>query len=452
MITLFFSLALLASPLVAHSAPRSWQKHLPTMDERAQQASPWLRTLIHMHSIHSHDACDKKPQKNGNPNERCLEDFRRGLCREHVDLVFITEHRKSLAEISFQDMIPIRDNDRLLLEGGKVIGTEHTCPDGHKVTMYQGSENSMMALGLTRHPEPVPGSTLEQTYNALTPEAAASFRQAGGIVGMSHAEEKEKDIGLLRQIRPEVIEAYNLHANLLQTVKPKVRVGRTLETLVEVLSFISNPLVEPDLIFHAFFSENQPSLRKWSQLAMDGEVTGIAGTDAHQNAFPIKMWDVERVDSYRRSIRWFSNWIKAPKQPTRLQALDALKAGRSLVVFETLGDPLGFDFWATSAQGTHLMGDKISWNSVGGAGLTLNVRIPPQAQSQVKVQILKATDEGWVPVAQSNHQDLSYQPTEPGAYRAELRMIPRHLRRHLRTKGYLIREMPWVYSNAIYVR
>lgn len=452
--------ALFVTPLLVSapaSAGGSWQKHLPPIATRPTGGgSPWLRTLIHMHSVYSHDACDKKPFKNGFPNERCLEDFRKALCEEHVDLVFITEHRDELITIPMAEMIPAREDDRMLVENGSVVGAEHTCADGHRVTMFMGAENTMMPLGLTRHPELVPGLNLEQTYNALSPEAAQRFRDAGAIVAMSHAEEEKKSIEVLRAIRPELIEAYNLHANLIQDAYPKRRYGKVLKTVAEALSFITNPLVEPDLIFHAFFKENDKALKKWGQLAADYEVTGIAGTDAHQNALPFNMWDGQRVDSYRRSVRWFSNWVRLPQAPTRLQALDALKSGRSMVVFETLGDPAGFDFSGRSRMGTHAMGDRIDWASVStpasGGGLTLRIAQPASKPSPVTTRLLRATSEGWVQIAESQDEVLEFEVREPGAYRAELWMNPAHLKKHLTGKRHLVKPMPWVYSNPIYVR
>ncbi len=433
-------------------AATAWQKHLAPIGNRPAEPAPWLRTLVHMHSVHSHDACDKKPEKNGNPNERCLEDFRKALCEEHVDLVFLTEHRDALAFIPFAEAIPVREQDRLLVEGGAVVGTEHTCSDGHRVTLFTGSENSLMAVGLTRHPDPLPGKDLEATYNDRSPEAAQKFREAGALVAINHAEDPDNSLELLRAIRPEMIEAYNLHANLVQDIEPKRRYGSALKSVLEALSFITSPLLEPDLIFHAFFKENPVALEKWGQLATEMDVTGVAGTDAHQNAMPFKMWDGDRVDSYRRSVRWFSNWVKAPESPTRPVALEALRRGKSMVVFETLGSPLGFEFTAESSRGSVAMGDRIEWRSLAGSPLTIRASLPLVRHSPVTLRLLKASSTGWDLVAESHEKALEHVVTSPGAYRAELWMKPTHLKRHLLGKGYLIKPMPWVYSNPIYVR
>ena len=68
-------------------------------------------------------------------------------------------------------------------------------------------------------------------------------------------------------------------------------------------------------------------------------------------------------------------------------------------------------------------------------------------------RILRATAQSWVEVASASG-DLRFRPSEPGAYRAEIRMRPRHLRQAL--GDYDARaidgDMVWVYANPIYIR
>ncbi len=48
------------------SPTRGWQKTLPPV---SSLLSDYKRTIIHIHSVYSHDACDNKPFLNGVPNE-----------------------------------------------------------------------------------------------------------------------------------------------------------------------------------------------------------------------------------------------------------------------------------------------------------------------------------------------------------------------------------------------
>ncbi len=65
----------------------------------------------------------------------------------------------------------------------------------------------------------------------------------------------------------------------------------------------------------------------------------------------------------------------------------------------------------------------------------------------------KARDGGWDEVARPTGASLEFTVTEAGAYRAEVRMVPRHLRpwanQHLE---FFRLERPWVMSSALYVQ
>jgi hypothetical protein len=69
----------------------------------------------------------------------------------------------------------------------------------------------------------------------------------------------------------------------------------------------------------------------------------------------------------------------------------------------------------------------------------------------ITARILHADAGEWVEVASAS-EDLDYQAVLPGAYRAEVRIVPRHLRAWLgpNPDKYLV-EYVWIYSNPIYV-
>lgn len=67
------------------------------------------------------------------------------------------------------------------------------------------------------------------------------------------------------------------------------------------------------------------------------------------------------------------------------------------------------------------------------------------------MKLYRARNLGWDEVA-SGPGSLTFAPTQPGAYRAEVRIVPAHLKRWIGAKGaWLKAERPWVYSNPIYV-
>jgi hypothetical protein len=185
------------------------------------------------------------------------------------------------------------------------------------------------------------------------------------------------------------------------------------------------------------------------------------GTDCHRNTFPALLADGERVDSYRRMMIWFSNHLLV--RPIDGGGFDdralkeALKAGRLYGVFEVLGFPVGFDYRAEAAGLVHEMGEEVALADhpvLIAARPRLRDPDPKAAAPLITTRILRATDHGFEELASSTTADVSFMPTAPGAYRAEVRITPHHLAAYL--GGYTgtidVRDFPWVYSNPIYVR
>jgi hypothetical protein len=71
---------------------------------------------------------------------------------------------------------------------------------------------------------------------------------------------------------------------------------------------------------------------------------------------------------------------------------------------------------------------------------------------ELTLRILRSTPTGGEVVAEGEGETLEYLAAEPGAYRAEVRMVPHHARPFLAAEAdALIREVPWIYSNPVYV-
>jgi hypothetical protein len=82
---------------------------LPPPPDATQLAAPpgytFARGLIHMHSVHSHDACDGDPKPGGLPNAPCLADLRAAVCRSRLDYMLLTDHPESFADVSFEEAV-----------------------------------------------------------------------------------------------------------------------------------------------------------------------------------------------------------------------------------------------------------------------------------------------------------------------------------------------------------
>jgi hypothetical protein len=207
--------------------------------------------------------------------------------------------------------------------------------------------------------------------------------------------------------------------------------------------------------------EDPRYLERWGTvLAAGKQLVTTMGTDCHRNTFVAPMQDGERVDSYRRLMLWFSNHLLI--RPDEDGSWDdrhvkqALRSGRLYGAFEMLGYPAGFDYFAHTPSGTTEMGGVVMHEE----NPTLHVSLPQlrgfdgsKQAPQIQMRILRAVEGGFEEVV-SGASDLDYQPTLPGAYRAEVRMIPYHLRDYMSTDAEILlaHDYAWIYSNAIHVR
>lgn len=68
------------------------------------------------------------------------------------------------------------------------------------------------------------------------------------------------------------------------------------------------------------------------------------------------------------------------------------------------------------------------------------------------MRLLRAVESGWE-LMDEGSKSLAFQTTEPGAYRAEVRIRPRHLLAQLSSYAELAeKSFVWIYSNPIYVK
>ena len=444
-------------------APVAWSpgSQLPSSHE-VRRGLIDLRGLIHAHSYYSHDACDESPvDEAGVRNAVCLDDFRRGLCQSRHDFVMLTDHDDSFEENEFPDVLlhfPERGDTLInhVVDGEERPTANRTvCDDGTVQFIMAGSESGLMPVGLDRHVE-IDGV---RSYGSLDQTYADAIHDAGGLVMLAHPE--DFSIEELKALPVDGFEMYNLHRNTV------AQAGVALELLVRLQE--SDPgLPHPDLVLAPIFQEDPLYLERWGRVLASGlKRTTTMGTDCHRNTFNRAMQDGERVDSYRRMMSGFSNHLLV-----RADAFDdiddrglkdALGAGRLYGAFDFLGQPLGFDFHATAGDVVTEMGE------TAAVGSTLEAQLPSFRDLAADVEapfltlrILRAVDDdaGWEVVASLDSDDgsrrLSVAVTEPGAYRAEVRMVPLHLRADLGRDADILladgRDFVWIYSNALYVR
>lgn len=429
----------------------SWPHELPSSSTLGDRRGRTIaRSIIHLHSPLSHDACDGEGWVDGAlADAACLTHFRDAMCALRLDAVMMSDHVPHLDEVDFADALWIMDGDEPVMDGADIIANRMLCPDGHRVLLTVGSENALMPLALSRHvADRSDLDVLRALYEGDDAVSTAAFRAAGGLVWQAHTE--GRTLEQLRAADLDGTELYNLHANL----DPRIRVDdlglEATPYLPNLLDFTRAQLrLPPDLAVLSFMEVNQVSLDRWDTLLAEGlRVAGSGGCDAHENTFPMPLADGERADSYRRMMYWIGNHLLVD-EPTIDGVRDALGSLRFYVVSEVFGPPLGFDF---TADGTIEMGQDAP------LGSTLRVTMPrlpddwPREPAPIlTARLLRSAAGGAVEVA-SGDGDLVYAATEAGAYRVEIRMIPEHMRPELGNRAdRLIHEVVWVYSNPIFV-
>ncbi len=451
---LFLAVGLMGCPKPVEPPvpPTPWQPGTALRLERAPNARGYveLRGLVHVHSVYSHDACDGQPHDDaGVRNQTCLEDFRRGVCQTQDDFFFLTDHGDSFADNEFPDVLlfDAARGDVLVQRNRGPTANWLACPGAPAALIMAGTETGTMPVGLEGH------ATQRSLYGDVDDAALDTFHSMGGITLVPHLEDWTVD--QLSDLHLDGFEMFNLHRNALKNA------GVAADLLLNYVDKgLLDGLMHPDLFFAAFNLDDELYMNRWGTVLARGHhrVTTM-GTDCHRNTFPQLLQDGERIDSFRRMMSAFSNHllIKPKSDGTwdDVELKEALKAGRNFGVFEFLGYAEGFDFVAMEGQTPRELGETASLAN----GVTLKAVMPhvkgldPAVEAPVlKLQLLKAREGGWDEVASITEGTLEFPVTQRGAYRVEVRMVPRHLKNFAGTRrAFFTAERPWVMSSALYV-
>lgn len=438
-----------------------WTRSLASLDAltSAPRGHVLQRAIVHLHSPWSHDACDGEPlDEDGQPRRDCLADLRDGLCDAGIDHAFLTDHPSHFATGEWGDVL-LADADSTLLpspDDARVL--EHACADGRRLRWYPGVEDDLMPVGLDRH---VPGDAAQRdtTYNGSDADTLAAYETAGATTFAAHTEGRD-----VEQLRAQVaaglagVEVFNLHAAFDPRIRSEDLGLDASSWLTEIAPFTSDDgTAEPDLFVLAVLGSQSPSEAAWDALNVDGPddrvVVGVAGTDAHQNVFPIPLRDGERGDSYRRMLRWFSQHLWMDPADTGLDAAQqTLAAGRFHVVFEILGTPTGFDFHLVDAAGdVHEMGSVLPASALPAELVvecpTLAAGSPRGTDAPEITATVYRDGEAWQTGCGRFPVD------DAGSFRVRVDMVPWHLAPFLGDDAAAwMRPYPWVYGNPVRIR
>lgn len=460
MLLFTLTLACTKTPETLDTAPQTvpFSRSLARIDPGEQDLGGHVpaRSILHLHSPWSHDACDGDPLPDGAPNAPCLADLRAAICEVGLDVASLTDHPTHAAAQDYDTLTWAAEGDRPELLDGVAVGNHVACPDGRSVLVLPGIEDTLMPQGLRRHVEG-DAAARDALYNRRDDEAIAAMVATGAVLTLAHTEgETIDELTRLQDAGLVGLEAFNLHAMVDPNIREESLGLDSLSWLSDIADF-TNPdgVAEPDLLFLAVVQEQAPSILAWDTLSAQGPTFGFAGTDAHQNALPIVMRDGERGDSYRRMMRWFSNWLLlSPQDATPGEAVsakaveDAQRAGRGYIVFEAFGTPADFDVALYDDAGARY---EIGADAPAGE---LVVRCPrlaalsPRGPTPPEISAVVLKD-GQPFAAGCGAHSLA----DPGVYRVVFTITPLHLSPFLgEDPASHMREAVWIYANPHRVR
>lgn len=434
----------------------TWNKTLPsTTTLTPTRGYQEVRASIHLHSPISYDACDAG-------NNHCLSDLRAALCNNEIDFAFITDHPNNMANTTFSNLLlSVSGDQALTASDGTIIGNAITCSDAHQIQVMAGYEDQFMPIGMTNHLDPG-ASTLGSIYTGNSPALVARLQnESNAIVIIPHTESRSSSF--LSNLGVNGIEIYNLHANINPTMRHNYLEFDYFSGLIDLTVYWIDPYgkQEPDLAFMSFLKVSPVYATKWNLLiAANQHVVGVAGNDSHQNFFSGTANDGDRVDSHRRLTRWITNHFLVTALTTDA-IKSAIKQARGWVVFEGLGTPVNLDFHAQTNSTFAEVGGTMT---LSPGNTTLHVQVPQlhsasprgtgcaEPMMTLRLKMVDSTGTESV-VASALGQSIDFIPQTAGAYRAEIGMIPLHLKSFMGYKNsQSTQEIPWVITNHIYIQ
>jgi hypothetical protein len=418
------------------------------------------RVITHDHSPYSYDACDKAGLQNGVPHAECLKHLKDAICRNRVDLLFLSDHPSEMEKYEMEALLLKQEGDELLAgsDGVPYANRVGSCENGFKPMLMTGFEDRLLSLGMLRHA----AATIAERETLYREETfAARSRLAtdsDAVVMIPHTE--SRSLETLQTLAPDAIEIYNIHANLDPKIRKRDLGLKPFDHMPRILTYLVDPYksLDADYMFMQFVFMHPDYFEKWDRLIEGGlKVAGFGGSDSHENIFKQTASDGERLDSHRRLTRFMSNHLLVHStDPASVKA--ALKSGRGWLVFEGLGSPADMDFAVSAGGQTVGVGETVA---LGGGPATIRISHPtlhpgsPKGEESptIRVELRKVVAGGKDDrVAQAVDGDLTYETSEAGAYRAEIWIIPRHLREKLGDFSNLADdEYRWIVTNHVYL-
>ncbi len=424
----------------------------------------FVRAITHFHSPYSFDACDGKGyHSDGSIDLSCLHDAKYAFCQNHINFVFFSDHSEHVSETNYDDLLLHETGDNQVVNNsGKVIGNQINCEDGFTPTTVPGLEGQLLALGMEDHVS-ADISVRQQTYGAQDTAAKTSLEGVGALVAIPHTE--SRDTQMLLDLKPDVIEIYNVHANLDPKIRKKWLGKKPFDKIGKFLNYIADPYnsLHADYIFMDFLEYSDVYFEKWNAMLAAGlHVTGVGGLDSHENIFSQKASDGQRLDHHRRMTRFFNNLVMTTADDIA-SVKAAIKAGLVYFAVEGMGIPIGLDYHGVVGGAIQEMGTTMTIASPQTSSLHFHIpsvysKFPGMESAEHGPEIwadLHYIDsnakETVVATAGGSDNDLVYDEPAAGNYRVHVYMKPHHLKEFLFNEDHEKETYQWIISNPIKV-
>ena len=465
------------------------------------KAADRVRFIVHLHSPYSKDACDAHGlDANNVPDATCVDHLRQGICASMLTAVFMTDHPSHMKDFPFEQLLfyDAKAGDTLQLDDkSRPYANVLHCPaqDGlpaHDVTLTVGYEAThTMPVAMHGH---LPSKDLydvslsdSETLTSVQ-GVVADIHGLGGLVVNAHSEQSDVTAQRLIDAGVDAMEMYNIHANVFAAFLAHP------ENLFRMDPWLApaGQAAHPDLAILGTLQDfPEPAFTKWQQVLQTRNITGLVGSDAHENVIfpqlcgagglidetcqeqaqiapnavaaftkvdsPVLLADGVRFDSYKRMLRWYSNRALVPHDgPQGMPGVEAaMKRGAAYTVWNVFGEPDGLQFVAAgTGQGGALLGGMgTPVPASAGQTVLLALRFPrvlaepwspfSTADAQTtprEVRVWRITPAGSEMVASWDGQTqaqglqvdsatgIAWLPVPgPGRYHLEVRIQPLHL-------------------------
>ena len=443
-------------------ALRAPRPGLPDLSRISLAPGPrWYRVQTHLHGPYSYDSCDDHGlNPDGSVNQECERDLKDALCANHVDFAFLTDHPGNLNRANYPSVLLARSGDELIHHrSGRAIATRVKCSPGFASVIAPGMEGTLLALGMEWQKDSSWKTVMEQGGSSGVDAKHLFEKETQALVGVPHTESRTDQY--LEGFKPDFIEIFNLHASFNPIIRHDFLGEQTLS--LGLLRYLFDPFewFNPDFFILEFVKLSPVYFKKWAHLLSRGiHTTGVAGLDSHQNALRMKTEDGLRLDSHRRLLNSISNWVYASSlDPKAIKS--SIRQGRVLVVFELLGTPEGFDFYAHSPAS--MLGKvRVEMGGKGRLGRDSKIEVKlPKVQREPERILGKAAplifadlirverDGRETRVLTRQSSNFSYEAKVAGHYRVEVSIVPLHLREEARSERLTQKAYPWLISNPI---